>query len=198
MVKQDIFSQFILADLLNLDVDAIKKYAYQMKQKSGGRIRSNNGGWQSYDLEKTEFEKKYFLDFIQSKIDESKQLINVSFNLTLLNSWININNKTNFNMSHVHPASFISGVVYIKVPENSGRILFKNPIGNLIDSYLEYWHVRDKTTENVHFSPEWFIQPKENLILLFPSWVEHYVEPNNNFDDRISISFNIGVKNNGT
>ena len=35
----------------------------------------------------------------------------------------------------------------------------------------------------------------ENMIYMFPSWIEHYVEPNRSDEDRISMAFNIGVKN---
>ena len=36
--------------------------------------------------------------------------------------------------------------------------------------------------------------PKEGQLLLFPSWVEHFVKPNlNKTQERISIAFNIGV-----
>ena len=41
----------------------------------------------------------------------------------------------------------------------------------------------------------WFHPVKDNLLVLFPSWLEHSVEPNEKATkDRISISFNIFVK----
>jgi len=39
------------------------------------------------------------------------------------------------------------------------------------------------------------VQPQNLLLLLFPSWLEHYVEQNMSDESRISLSFNIGVKN---
>ena len=35
------------------------------------------------------------------------------------------------------------------------------------------------------------IEPKENMLLYFPGWLEHEVEPNNSNEERISISFNL-------
>ena len=39
-----------------------------------------------------------------------------------------------------------------------------------------------------------YINPKNNLLLLFPSWLEHDVEENKSDDERISIAFNINAK----
>ena len=35
------------------------------------------------------------------------------------------------------------------------------------------------------------INPQEGLLVLFPSYIEHFVEPNQSSEDRISISFNL-------
>ena len=35
------------------------------------------------------------------------------------------------------------------------------------------------------------IFPQENMLLMFPSWLEHDVEPNKSKKERIAISFNI-------
>ena len=36
-----------------------------------------------------------------------------------------------------------------------------------------------------------FIVPQEDMILFFPSWLEHDVEENQSNEERISIGFNI-------
>ena len=47
---------------------------------------------------------------------------------------------------------------------------------------------------NEYNSSIWSIDPKENLLVLFPSNMEHFVEPNlNKNNERISISFNYGI-----
>ena len=42
----------------------------------------------------------------------------------------------------------------------------------------------------IHLAPEIHIQPQENRIIMFPSWLEHCVEMNESDDIRISVSFN--------
>ena len=43
--------------------------------------------------------------------------------------------------------------------------------------------------------PEFTIAPKPGMILLWPSFVMHFVHPNLSEEPRISISFNLMVKN---
>ena len=89
--------------------------------------------------------------------------------------WGNISSFTHSNQIHNHITSLtfsdqqLSGVVYLKVPKNSGKILFYNPF-------------------NVNI--QYCFTPKENEIFLFPSVLYHSVEPNLSQEDRISIAFN--------
>ena len=40
-------------------------------------------------------------------------------------------------------------------------------------------------------SEVWSLDSSEDTLLIFPSWLDHYVEPNESDEDRISISFNV-------
>jgi hypothetical protein len=72
-----------------------------------------------------------------------------------------------------------------------------NPAGELMQAYLHSWNLMKG---NLHQSPlahfEWRVPVEENIIILFPSWIQHYVDDNNSNEDRISISFNFGVIDN--
>ena len=112
---------------------------------------------------------------ITKKIANLHRQNELSLPLRLDNFWININKKTHFNVPHSHPCCIFSGVFYVKTPYNSGNFAFYRNI-----------HVY-KSTE--------LIKPEENMLILFPAYFDHYVEPNNSNQDRISISFNY-IKNN--
>ena len=60
---------------------------------------------------------------------------------------------------------------YINVPENSGNIIFRKNDGNKYE--------------------KWFVKPKDGMMILFPSKLEHCVEKNKSCDTRISLSFNL-------
>lgn len=151
---------------------------------------SNRGGWQSpsnFYVNNPTFDR--FRDYIVNHALESTKFYGCKFYLS--NMWINVNGKENYNMLHDHPVSVLSGVIWIKTPENSGNLIFHNPhsfaqsqlIGN-IDS-----EVAKKT--NYYF--EFYFQPQEGCMAIFPSDLMHYVGNNQSDDERISISFNLGV-----
>lgn len=93
--------------------------------------------------------------------------------------WGNINYHQNFNWAHTH-GGILSGVFYLKVPENSGKLIFLNPSVRSHASLIK--------------EPNYVIQPENLACILFPSWLEHLVEPNQSQEPRISISFNIDIK----
>ena len=103
--------------------------------------------------------------------------------------WLNINNRNNFNISHTHPGCDYAGVIYLKVPENSGSIRFQNPNAFGRSNYFE--KLTEKERKDTFQYPQYQIFPEEGDILLFPADLPHYVMPNNSEEERISLAFNI-------
>ena len=62
--------------------------------------------------------------------------------------------------------------------------------GTLNQDVDKFYTLVDKF--NGYNSSTWKIKPEENKCILFPSYLKHYVEPNLNKKERISISFNYG------
>ena len=98
--------------------------------------------------------------------------------------------KGNYHNAHTHPNCIISGVFYLKIPSNSSRIIFHDPRPFRKFIMIPYKEEVDKETPGL-FVPEIFIQPHEGLLLMWESWLEHEVEPNNSDDSRIALIFNI-------
>ena len=104
-------------------------------------------------------------------------------------SWLNVTKPGEFHHEHCHSNSLISGVFYIAT-EQSDKIAFADPNTKVKD--LIEIGFRDYNTWN---STNWFVPAITNELVLFPSWLSHKVEPNENATtDRISISFNTFVK----
>ena len=91
----------------------------------------------------------------------------------------------------MHPFSLVSAVFYLKVPKNSGRLVFENPIQQH-DYIMKPGTVKTYNSIN---SGYWYAEPKEGDLIMFPSWLRHWVEPSQSDEDRISIAFNIEVEN---
>jgi uncharacterized protein (TIGR02466 family) len=101
--------------------------------------------------------------------------------------WANVAKSKNRHAVHMHPNSFLSGVIYLSAPGVAGNIGFKDPRPGaeiLAFNYKEDSVFKYRTREVV---------PQEGLLVLFPSWLQHGTTRGNfeDSDDRISLSFNI-------
>tara|TARA_Y100000004_G_scaffold79113_1_gene88947 strand:+ start:83 stop:685 length:603 start_codon:yes stop_codon:yes gene_type:complete len=181
---------------LNFDTDTIKEECYKRKQLDAGRSSqnkhptSNVGGWQSNSLFKdTDSFFGPLLHAIEEHcLDYINEIVSIQ-NCFLDNAWININSKGDSNFPHDHPGSIVSGVYYVRLPENSGRLVFQNPSGKLISTY---WNMRGGPNEwNRANSEVWSLDSSEDTLLIFPSWLDHFVQASESDEDRISISFNV-------
>jgi uncharacterized protein (TIGR02466 family) len=103
--------------------------------------------------------------------------------------WVNINEKHHYNEWHIHPFATLSGVYYIKHDGvESGDILFKHPEHPQMAAL--HWSPEIVEAYNAATSGVVNITPKSNMLLIFPSWMNHSVEANLHNDPRISVSFN--------
>ena len=104
-------------------------------------------------------------------------------------SWFNINRKGENHPHHSHPNSFISGVFY--VAGDDCPIWFSNGdnvFGNSFEVNIEEF--------NQYSAKFWWV-PNENFkLILFPSYLEHFVESNESDTPRISLSMNTFIKGN--
>ena len=99
-------------------------YAYDLKdQDPDGNKISNVGGWQSKGFNVRNE------DVLQNFLGRSiTQIQNIRCGVEInIYAWVNINQTTNYNMKHNHPWSDLSGVLWIKTPDNCGKLNFESP-----------------------------------------------------------------------
>ena len=159
---------------------------YQIKQSQKSRILSNNGGWQTDFIESKDTELYKLMSFIKNNIQKCYDDLNVQKRYYNIQTkyWININSFGHTNKKHTHPNAILSGCVYLKVPKDSGNIIF-NP--NLIN---EYFFRSFTECDNDITSCETAFFPEERKVIIFPAFLPHSVSQNNSNEDRISIAFN--------
>jgi uncharacterized protein (TIGR02466 family) len=168
------------------DLEKIKKGCLKIRNSTQGRVLSNLGGWQSEGINLEDYEEFQELSTELSKhfndicADIRQQCPN--FNLKLGSIWININGPNDYNVRHTHPNAALSGAFYVSVDEHSGEIVFYNP------SAIHHYPITafDLFYRSVKY------KPRNGMLIIFPSWIEHevYSSPNS-VNDRISISFNL-------
>lgn len=141
--------------------------------------KSNFGGYQTRDnLHETEPVLKEWIGAIE-KIGNKIISEYGGSQLRMTELWGNINYKYNHNGAHTH-GGILSGVFYLQTPQNCGKLVFCNPAV--------------RSDGHILRASNFPIVPEQLALIVFPSWLEHYVEPNLSDQRRISLSFNLGVK----
>ena len=158
--------------------------------KDKGITRTNIQGWHSdtnmnelpeyaklvdmlYSAQRTIYDQEYY---------ESEPFLG--------NMWANINPPGGSNRAHIHPNSLWSGVYYVKAPQNSGQLKIEDPRSVALMTRPKQKDVPkpDRLWREHHY------EPKAGRLIMFPSWLNHCVDPNNSNDIRISVSFNFMQK----
>ena len=170
----------------------LKEYVYKIRELDKGRTISNMGGYQSNNLTLEDPHLIPLHNHILSETNKFSSTFNFTNNLfKIQNMWININGYKDFNMVHNHTHSLFSGVYYISTPKDCGNIKFLRAHGKEM-SYDWIGHFKDY---NNHNSINWYLPSEKYKCYIFPSYLDHFVEPNLNLkEERISISFNINLK----
>ena len=168
--------------------DDLIKYSYELKKNNPeGKNISNVGGWQS-EISNLSDENPLLNNIILKSIKNLPLVENLSIDIK---GWTNINCPGSFNTVHCHPNCHLSGVLWIKIPDNSGNIIFNDP--NSFNKFVEIESYTEEFKNNFNYCSNMTYSPREGNILIFPSYLEHMVDINDSFEDRISYSFNINI-----
>lgn len=103
------------------------------------------------------------------------------------NSWANIYKSNNFQEPHIHANVMYSSVYFPLFPEGSGSFVAQKPF---IDS-MSPQNISESGILNISAN-EYF--PEENSLLVFRSYIPHFVLPGTNKTERISIASNFVLK----
>ena len=163
------------------------------KKDPVGLIKSNFKGWHSKDFNLKDEQPKIFVEAIKKNInislndmnwDVTKQSVNIK------SMWAIINEQAAWNQKHHHSNSDLSAAYYVSAHENCGDIVFYDPRPAPV-----YKHPIPKSPNNLNATVN-SIKPEAGMLVLFPSYLEHSVNPNMSDKKRIVISFNINLEKN--
>lgn len=154
---------------------------------------SNENGWQSYDkwFYKTEESFNPWLNLLVQEIQELVAYYHLDCAIDLGNLWFNINSQYCYNVKHSHGGALLSGVLWVKVPKNSGKFHFVLP-----DSYFQpelVANTEESYADEVNLFGNYPVDDREGRLMIFPSNMPHRVTMNQSTEDRISISFNLNL-----
>jgi uncharacterized protein (TIGR02466 family) len=177
---------------LNADLESLAHRL--MAEPKNATRRTNFGGWH-YAFDLFELNEPVIQDFrkqmeqhVQGFLNHFRPEARKKKDQFRLRGWLNVNKPGDFNTLHSHPGCFLSATYYVKVPASmqGGEIYFRDPRGPAVAMY-----------ETPGIELPWIgsgvgipITPVTGKLLLFPSWLEHRVEPFEGEGERISIAFN--------
>jgi len=167
--------------------------ALKLRAEQAGAAKSNAGGWHSdgnifarpepiiAELARHLQPALQHISMVARQVTAAR----VDFQATLF-GWINVNGPGDYNNPHYHPGNTWSGVYYVRtgaeVPDRpmSGRIEFIDP------------RTRCEVGPNMALGQAGIMRvaPEDGMLLIFPSYLEHYVHPYFGPGERITLAFN--------
>lgn len=190
---QNLFSTPLL--MAKLDIpglnESLEASILQKRAEDPGIKRSNVGGWHS-DVE-----------LLQWAGDAGKRLgrevIDLANRHTMradgkagkfrwfVEAWANVNDRGAANARHIHGGCYWSAVYYLRVdPGEGGALVLFDPRMPAIAMHAPKLRFRNAGGERLVK-----VTPQAGRLLVFPSWLNHEVEPWHGDGLRISIALNL-------
>jgi len=162
------------------------------RNKNGPHVEKNE--FVSYD---NIYDNEEFKDLNRIVLEESNEILNfyrvVRDDHYISAMWANITTQNNKHMLHIHPNSYLSGIIYVKAPLNCGNTTFSDPRPAARMMEPDYYEFNNNN------SGVFRIKPSKGDILFWPSWLPHGVEKGSNQGtDRVVVAFNVMIKGRAT
>lgn len=188
-----LFSTPVIVDEID-DADAVNAELEQLirerRQVDEGMKRSNAGGWHSKnDFGKWSGEpgRKLLQRVLHLARDHTTRINQGPAIQWSAEAWANVSPAGAYNKGHVHGGAFWSAVYYVRAPESdTGQLILHDPRMPALRMYSPTLRFKGAGAEQIAQ-----IKPKSGMIVMFPSWLLHSVEPWDGEGDRISIAFNV-------
>ena len=174
------------------DLDRFAEHILRLQQRDPvGLSRTNQGGWHSSTALLNDPELHDLFSWLSRCCLEAMQSFGWDFNQAVPifnNAWAMVNRRGHGNRAHLHANSLFSGVAYLRVPPDSGAICFLDPRGGAQMLMPPLMAEASEAARGRHR-----VTPENGLVLLFPGWLWHEVEPSASDEARICVSFNLGM-----
>jgi uncharacterized protein (TIGR02466 family) len=145
--------------------------------------------WQSSpNLDKNEVFKDFNKDISRSSFEILDKLGYEADQIEITDMWANVLKQHETHQPHTHSNNFLSGVFYLDADDTMPGITFQDPRpgANVILPRKKLDHMNNANLLNY--------KAKTNRIIIFPSWLVHWVPTNLSTSNRISISWNIQIR----
>lgn len=112
-----------------------------------------------------------------------------------IQAWPNINRRGDYHNVHNHPHSYLSGTYYVTLPSQYDNTLRNDTNPGAISFYDPRAQANMLAIRgDAQVDAEYRVMPTAGMLLLWPSFLHHFVHPNLSDELRVSISFNVVLK----
>lgn len=185
MLIENIFSSFLASTVIQPKKELVDFALSTVRNDQNNR---NDTIQQSNFLDLNLFPIKEIVDTVQEQFNEIHQKLGLAKThiQVVSEAWFNIGNNVNIDSPHCHPGSVFSAVYYLEANYNSGELIFTNPNHSLVHTV----HPTFIESYNCFNSHNFKLIPRSGLLIIFPSYLQHYVRPSLSNNSRISLAFN--------
>ena len=173
---------------------AIDRFERIRDQIPGNVALERDGGLSSVAYSKTSHDLPHLWEQLRPFRDWMRDILNEATRRWMIdgvsyrpsNSWINKHVRGGWTDEHHHKGPGFVVTYYLSAPENSGRILFRDP--------LEYhwgssYGMRGQGTRNLWYP----VAVKTGDIVMFPGWLYHKTEASQSDEPRYVMSTNFDL-----
>jgi len=175
---------------------ALKKTLLEREASLPSTDYANVGGWHSagdlleWQTPEVELLRNWISEALNRMVQATGQLPEVAGRTApprggfRVSAWGNISRLGNYHRMHNHPNSAWSGCYYVTGLESN------TSMGGVLELYDPRHFTEMVEVPGSPYGQRLHIRPVPGLMVLFPSWLYHFVHPSNSDAERISIAFN--------
>ncbi|SMF60692.1 conserved hypothetical protein [Tistlia consotensis] len=175
----------------------LRELILQRERDDPGVLRSNVGGWHSRDDllnwpgREIEALKGWITHGVQRLTETTYggDARGLRFDLDG-DAWANVLRDGGYNKLHNHIGCSWSGVYYVSLGERRADV----PGNGQIEFLDPRFGVDAVELPGRPFGGSYVIDPEPGMLVIFPSWLYHYVNPFHGSGERITVAFNIRVR----
>jgi hypothetical protein len=156
----------------NLDLSKLKIVGKKFNKTFESEMKTTLKGSTLFDIKSMNYLNIHLTDLLSYLL--KPYCLNFVFKLH--NIWINKYDKKDYQGSHIHPGDY-SFIIYYKTDKS--YTVFNSPVKSILEC-----------VDNKIFDRVYQTKLKQGDIIMFPSYLEHWVRPNSN---NITISGNINI-----
>ena len=114
------------------------------------------------------------------------EILKYEMDYKFVNSWATKTEPNGYSDNHIHTNTFFSGVFYPKGDKDFNIVFYKERKEIFFMNKLEH--------NDFNCSSQKLNIQDDNILVLFPSYLEHSIDKNMSVENRYSIAFNINPK----